>query len=291
MFIDQPHRRYTWMNTTRLLVQKYKEITIRPFRSSPKTALTKGFFVYQVIVESDDEGEFYDIALANMRKFLNYLTYHHQHGFREMDNFFHCNEPISDEDLFDIKNLPSIRVGSILPPGKPWSDISNDVQQSLKEVENILLPPTIQKKIDSALSLYRNAFFQYTEEMCLTLQFIALEALTEKSDSKFDRTLITDISEAVKCVCKRRNVPPKNRQRIRSHIGRLSDETIRDMMRNTLQKYNIDIREGNKKVDIGKMYDSRCKFVHEGKEIKDCHKLCMKMEKIIPALVKQLVEK
>jgi|GEM_PF-3808531 len=189
-----------------------------------------------------------------------------------------------------LKNLPSIAERSILRPIKPWPNISIDVQQSLNEVDNNQLPSPLQEKIDTALSLYRNAFFQHTEEMRLTLQFIALEALAEKSDTKFDKALLADIKETVNCICCKRKVPTGIHRRIRSHIGRLSDESIRSMMRNTLQKYKIKIREGNKKIDIGEIYDARCKFVHEGKEIKNCHRFCIKMEDIIPALVEQLIE-
>jgi hypothetical protein len=276
------------MDITWLEEQQYNDIKIRPFPGDSKKLMTRGIFIYQIRGRSNDERQFFENALANMIKFLNYLTYHRRHGFREM-NYFYDDKPISDEKLFDIKNLPSIRGRVVDSQGELYMDISSDVQRSLNEVENIQLPLPLQKKIDTALFLYRKAFFQNTEEMRFTLQFIALEALVKKSDTKFDKKLLEDIKEAVNNICSRRNVHPESLQKIRSRIGRLSDESIRGMMRNTLQKYNIDISEGNKKIDIGEMYDARCKFVHEGEEIKNCHRLCMKMEKIIPALVEKII--
>ena len=157
----------------------------------------------------------------------------------------------------------------------------------------------LQYKIDNALFYYRSAFFQQTEEMRVVQQFIALEALSEESGITVEPELLKEVKKMVKNICQDRPLDNKTEQnkrnhKIQSHIGKLSEEGPTARMRNTLKKYGINIKWKNKRSNIGKLYKIRSEIVHTGKlrsiDKKDCPSLCMKMEEIIPRLVKEIIK-
>jgi len=267
---------------------QYNNITILPFPDDPNDRRTKGVFIYYVKGLADNEKRFYNTALRKMRRFLNYLTLRHKHGFIEY-HYWYDGSPLCDEELFSHKNLPLCYHTRTHYQGHFCRDLLFNVKEALKNVDQCKLSIQLQNKIDNALFIYRNAFFQQTEEMRLTQLFIALEALSEKSEISFDVELKQEIQKAINNILNNKQLTKTVIQKIRSYIGRLADDGPRTMMRNTLQKYSIPIMDGNRKLDIGKLYNVRCKIVHEGKTIKDCHKSCMKMEEIISILVSRLI--
>lgn len=277
----------------------YDNITIKPFPEDIDDIRTKGVFVYYIKGQADSGNEFFDKALKSLWKFLNYLTLRRNHGFMEY-HFWFTHNPIPDKDLFLHTTLPLGLTERIHQQGAFWHDISYDVQESLKDVHQEKLIPELQDKIDNALFYFRSSFFQQTEQMCLVQQFIALEALSEESRIIIDPQLLREIQQAVKDICQNRPLSSKATQRTRDHkilsqVGRLSEEGPTSKMRNTLQKYRVDFKWNNKKGNIGELYGVRSEIIHTGKPRsipeKDCHKLCMKMEEIIPRLVKEIINK
>ena len=120
------------------------------------------------------------------------------------------------------------------------------------------------------------------------LRFTALESLIEKHQSVFGDKLIKKIMNNVRNICNQEMLSANDINKICSRIGELKKESIQSRIKNTLNKYGITHR--GKKVDVEKLYKARNKFVHEGVEIENIHRLSIVIENIIPNLVNQLMK-
>lgn len=281
--IKQLNRTYCLMLTEKVL---YKNITIQPFEHYSNDPRAKGIFVYKISGKSADKEHFFYDSIDKLERFLNYLTLYCNHGFMEMDNYLYTGEENHGNKVFDENRLPSVAPEAIYYEDRK-ADISECIKKSLKNTDDFQSSSSLYTRIDNALSLYRASFFQRSEGVRYILRFTALESILENQKSAFKNEVIEKIMNAARCVCKEERLSTDEITKICSHIGQLTRESIRNTIKNTLNKYHITIY--GKEVDVDTLYRAKNRFGHKGVEVEKLHRLSIDMEQIIPQLINQLM--
>lgn len=263
----------------------YKNIELKPLNYYSNDLRAEGIFAYIVKGKVDDERLFFYDSTIRLRSFLNYLTLCCKHGFKEMDNYIYFDKELDDNAIFDKRVLPP--TVAIAHPDRN-ANILEYIQTSLIYSETVDLSNSVYVRIDNALFLYRKSFFQETEGMRYVLRFTALESLIDDSSPGLDKELIKEMTKLVREICKEKKVVSSDIEKICSHIGMLTRNSIKNNIKNTIEKYQI--KRYGKKIDIDKLWKARCDFVHSGIEIKNIHRLSIVLEDIIPMLVKKIMK-
>lgn len=265
----------------------FNSISILPFEPHSRDVRAKGIFVYRISAKEENTRQFFYESIDTMRRFLNYLTLYCNLGFMEMDNYIYTDKELTKKEIFDDKNLPPISTQAIAHIYEK-SDILLYMKRAFENVGNFQTSNPLVGKIDNALSLYRSSFFYLIEGVRYILQFTALESLIEQAESTFSDELIEKIIDAVRDICKKEVITPRNINKICSRVGSLKRESIKNMIKKTLKKYSITLR--GKKIDVDTLYNVRSDFVHKGIQHKFIHRYSIDMEKIITNLIKQMIK-
>lgn len=282
--IEWFNRTYCWMSTKKI---QHKNIIIQPFEHYSSDRRVKGVFVYKMNNECTDESKFFYDAMDKLGIFLNYLAVYCRQGFMEMDNYIYTEKEMNNKEIFNDSRLP------IVPPEAlshqyEERNISELVEKSLKKADDFQVSSDFDQKINNTLSLYRVSFFQRNEGVRFILLFTALESLMEDQKSTFNDELIEKIMNAARKICSEERRSADDITKICSHIGRLTKESIKNTIKNTLHKYHITLQ--GKEVDVNTLYTAKNKFGHGAIKIDKIHRLYIDLEQIIPQLAIKLME-
>ncbi|MGB3341257.1 MAG: hypothetical protein WBB37_07230 [bacterium] len=265
----------------------HKNMRIQSFEHFSNDPRAKGIFVCTMKGVAEDERQFFYDSFSYLKRFLNYLTLYCRHGLKDMDNYYYHDREIDNDLIFDKRKFPPITDVAIAHIYKRHN-ISDFIKRSLEKADDNRPVNPLNRRIETSMFLYRDSFFQESEGMRHVLRFTALESLTANYDSKFGDKLIREIIEAACQVCSRAKLLNKDINKISSYLGQLKVESIKESIIKTLNEYSIT--HHGKNIDVDRLYEARNKFVHDGIEIENIHRLSIVTENIIPALIEKLMK-